>query len=334
MNSDYCVVMPASPRSLSDPGFGWVVKPGEATPIVLLEQRGKPEKLNESPNVILHFRLQLLRTMSDNNYLLAILTLAYIGVNMVMVILNFMNNNDDDCGDPGFGDVYIARCGSPVSDYVFHMTEFAATFGFAVIQAASLLYTPKTMSNIYANPATLKLVLFFNIVFSLFPTLLVWANLCVFETISHEVEYSNEITMSFIDLVLLTSLLRHRQAGLSFFGGASTIMMAAISALIAMLQIFIYNLMENGEKLAHYCEFIFEILSALILFWFCIDNKIIADAEVDEIMYGNHHDCAVCHSKSVEMKGGFGAVDDAALKGKKVKKDYGTRGPLYDDEVL
>jgi hypothetical protein len=84
--------------------------------------------------------------------------------------------------------------------------------------------------------------------------------------------------------------------------------MAAVAAVIAITQIVIYNGMgvtpsgdKVGERLAHYCEFTFEIISALITFWFCVDNKFIADREIDQIMYGDHRDCAVCHSKSIEM---------------------------------
>ena len=36
-----------------------------------------------------------------------------------------------------------------VSAYVFHLIEFWATFGFAIIEAYALLNTPKTLSNIY-----------------------------------------------------------------------------------------------------------------------------------------------------------------------------------------
>ena len=86
-------------------------------------------------------------------------------------------------------------------------------------------------------------------------------------------------------------------------------MISAIASTIAIAQIVVYNIFGQtekgdmaGEKAAHYFEFSFEIMSALITFWFCVDNKFVADREISEIMYGDHRDCAVCHSKSVEMK--------------------------------
>jgi hypothetical protein len=87
-----------TPSYQNAPGYGWTVKQGETTPLVLLEEglgltSKDPEesnevislaKLNESPNVILLYRLQTLRTMSDTNFVLAIVALAYVGVNAVL----------------------------------------------------------------------------------------------------------------------------------------------------------------------------------------------------------------------------------------------------------
>ena len=116
-------------------------------------------------------------------------------------------------------------------------------------------------------------------------------------------EYSNEITMTFVDMVLLTSLIRSARARGEFGTGKlsrdllSTGGMVAVSALIAITQISIYNGMGEtkdgdkiGEKAAHYCEFSFEIISALITFWFCMDNKLVADETVRTIV-DDHNNC-------------------------------------------
>jgi hypothetical protein len=176
-------------EKLQTPGFGWT-RISENDPLFLAETGQLPEgpplaKLNESPNVILLYRLQSLRTMSDQNFGLAVMTLIYVGINIVLLFLNYLINDDANCGDPD--DVRVARCGSPVSALVFHLIEFTGTFLFAVIQAFALLYTPKSLLNIYDNPVTLKLVLFFAIVVSFIPTFLVWCNLERFEVLSHEV---------------------------------------------------------------------------------------------------------------------------------------------------
>ena len=112
--------------------------------------------------------------------------------------------------------------------------------------------------------------------------MLVWLNLEAFELIAHEVEYSNEITMSFIDLVLFSSLVRAqkrsnesnneaeeegtRGAGGADSQAATSLAMAALAAVIALVQLGVYNLggvtsdgERLGEKNAHYCEFAFEV---------------------------------------------------------------------------
>ena len=183
--------------------------------------------------------------------------------------------------------------------------QFWATFAFAVIEAIALVYSPKSVSNIYEKPLVLKTVLFFDIAASFVPAFLVAINLERFETVSHEMEYSNEITMTFVDMVLLTSLIRSAQKRGDFGAGKgvatnllSTGGMVAVSAVIAIAQISIYNGMgededggKKGEKAAHYCEFSFEIISALISFWFCMDNKLIADETIRAIVDNHDHCC-------------------------------------------
>jgi hypothetical protein len=127
------------------------------------------------------------------------------------------------------------------------------------------------------------------------PMLLVWCNLDIFEVLAHEIEYSNELSMSFVDLVLLWSLTKqgkdNRKLKFKLVDTGSGIFLVAGAVAIAILQLFIYNGMGHtatgglaGENLAHYCEFAFEIISALIAFWFCVDSKFVADTEIFEIM--------------------------------------------------
>ena len=135
--------------------------------------------------------------------------------------------------------------------------------------------------------------------------LLVWCNLDIFEVLAHEIEYANELSMSFVDLVLLWSLTRQGKDNTKLkFKLAETgsgIFLVAGAIAIAILQLFIYNGMGHtatgglaGEHLAHYCEFSFEIISALIAFWFCVDNKFVADKEIFEIMkYNMANNCSI-----------------------------------------
>eukprot|EP00586_Coscinodiscus_wailesii_P017693 CAMPEP_0172504032 /NCGR_PEP_ID=MMETSP1066-20121228/174744_1 /TAXON_ID=671091 /ORGANISM="Coscinodiscus wailesii, Strain CCMP2513" /LENGTH=266 /DNA_ID=CAMNT_0013280025 /DNA_START=334 /DNA_END=1135 /DNA_ORIENTATION=+ len=207
---------------------------------------------------------------------------------MTLIYVNYMNTNNVT---------------PVVSDKVFHLMEFWATFGFAVAECVSLVNTPKSLLRIYANPLTLKLVLWFNIVASLVPAILVTLSLEEFEILSHEIEYLNELTMTFVDLVLLSSLTR------TDGGNFGRLCMTFVAALVALIQLAVYNGMGRtedgdmvGEVASHYCEFAFEVVSSGIVFWFCMDNKVVADEEIGLILYGKHDGCRICGAKSDEFE--------------------------------
>ena len=298
---------------LEEPGSGWVAPAKESTPLRPQSPLNRlpsvrDGKLNVSTNVVLAFRMQELKELCFVNFVLAVLTLLYLGLNLVMFVLNAMDRNDDDCGDPE--GVHLARCGSPVSDYLFHNMEFWATAAYAMVEAAALVYTPRALSSISNKPNLLKVLLFFDIVATFVPALLVAVNLEAFEVVSHEIEYMNELTMAFVNLVLLASLLRRRDGSLATpptkDDGTVSVIITCVSAMTAVLQMCIYNSsLPSAETTAHYFEFIFAVLSSFVTFWFCLDNRAIGEEEILCIMYGDHRDCSNCNvvhgTKSLEL---------------------------------
>jgi hypothetical protein len=269
-------------------------------PISFREEQPQPQQqpLNQSNNVLLVYRLEEMKSNSTLNFGLALLCLCYCAVNMVLMAVNYMNvqmaNDDGINGEP------------VVSDLTYHLTEFWATFGFACVECISLVHTPKSFFKIYNHPLLLKLILFFNIAATLVPAILVTLNLHVFEIASHEIEYVNEMTMAFVEIVMLKSLLRFETSAASLVGQW---VVAGLALAVACLQLGVYNLLGRsddgdmqGEVPAHYFEFAFEILSSLIAFWFCMDNKNVADEEIGSILYGQHRDCTICSAKSTEFE--------------------------------
>jgi hypothetical protein len=124
--------------------------------------------------------------------------------------------------------------------------------------------------------------------------------------VPHEIEYVNEMTMAFVEIVMLKSLLRFETSAASLVGQW---VVAGLALAVACLQLGVYNLLGRlddgdmrGEVPAHYFEFAFEILSSLIAFWFCMDNKNVADEEIGSILYGQHRDCTICSAKSTEFE--------------------------------
>mmetsp|Transcript_19935 Transcript_19935/g.31108 ORF Transcript_19935/g.31108 Transcript_19935/m.31108 type:complete len:306 (+) Transcript_19935:237-1154(+) len=251
---------------------------------------GQQQKiLNSSQNVLLVYRLNEMRQLERTNFTLAIACLVYCGINIALIIVNYVNSQNQE--DP------------PISEKAFHLLEFWATFCFAIVTCISLTSTPKSILNIYNSPMTLRLILFFNIVASSMPAMLMSLNTEYFEIISHQIEYLNELTTSFIDLVLLWSLCK--------FEGANAIM-AVIASIVACVQLAIYNGMGRtddgdmiGEVPAHFLEFAFGIISSLIAFAFCMDNKFVCKKEIGQILYGTHIDCTICRASSTEYSGTY-----------------------------
>jgi len=245
--------------------------------------------LKESTNVLLLSRLAELKFMSFVNVSIAIATIVYIGVNITCIILNGYDNDDW----PVKG---------AVSKAFFHNLEFWATFIFSILEVFALVYSPKPLGAIYQNTLLLKLVIFVNIVISFLGAMLVAVNLEKFEVPAHEMEYSNELTMALFDLIILVSLIRSKSGAriTSQGSNATNAVIICIAILVAIVQLAVYNGMgvdpdgeRPGEQAAHYCEFGFEILSASVTFWFCMDNKICADEQVLLIMLSDERDIMV-----------------------------------------
>ena len=276
-NNDKDYYEPPSPPQQYEPLLN---KPQQRSPLPTTKSDGQ---LNYSSNSLLVYRLNEMRSMEDTNFALALLCLTYCGMNMALIVINHVNSQEDD---------------PVVSEKTFHLLEFWATFVFAIVECISLTSTPKSLLTIYTNPIVLRLVLFFNIVASSLPAILMTLNHEYFEIISHEIEYMNELTMSFVDLVLLWSLCEFEQ-GMS-------IILACIASLVSIVQLAVYNGLGRdeqtgdmiGEVPAHHLEFAFGIISSLIAFWFCMDNKHVCGKEIGEILYGTHRDCTICYGNS------------------------------------
>merc|ERR1712032_130914 len=147
--------------------------------------------------------------------------------------------------------------------------------------------SPRSLGAVYSNPLILKAVVFCNVVATFISALLVSVSLESFEGLAHELEYTNEITMAFVDVVLLAVVAK--QAGFSLRGAGSTLLTTVVALVVAVAQLSIYNLWDgpsggSGERVAHFFEFSFEILSAFISFSFCMDNKVLCDRKIRQLV--------------------------------------------------
>ena len=134
------------------------------------------------------------------NLWLALLCLVYLGINISLVCVNYVNVTFDASGSDD------ANAKEPVDDTVYHLVEFWATFCFAIVECVALANTPKSLYAItggnstntntnanFQNPLFLRVVMFFNIVATAVPAVLISFSIETFEIASHEIEYINEL---------------------------------------------------------------------------------------------------------------------------------------------
>uniref|UniRef100_A0A7S1HVH4 Uncharacterized protein n=1 Tax=Eutreptiella gymnastica TaxID=73025 RepID=A0A7S1HVH4_9EUGL len=223
----------------------------------------------DSTSILILYRLASLDTKSAVNFSLSIVCLLYAAINVVCFMMNTL------------GAQFVER-----HEHSFHLLEFWGTFIFSLVSVFSLVYSPRPLGRITQNPVRLKLVVFFNVAVSLVPALLVSVDLETFEVIAHEIEYTNELTMVLIDLVILASLVREFDPTSAVSSQTSNVAMLLVSASVAVVQLLLYNshFGAHGELVAHYFEFSFELFSAMTMFWFCLDNKLLADMRIKNVI--------------------------------------------------
>lgn len=241
-------------------------------------------QLNSSGNVLVLVRANELIEMARINTILAIVSVFFLAVSLVCMLLNFY-----DC------DPLLPGCFPATPPIVFHGIEFGAIFVFNTVDVFALSYSPRTLSNQYQNPIFLKLIVLLNVCISLFCLMLILINLKKFEVLAHELEYCNELTITFFNAVILIALVRGRtHAESSYSEKCFFVVILMVAGCVAAVQLAVYNLSgwtangySKGEKMAHYLEFTFNSISAGITFWFTMDNKLIAEKRLREIMYGD-----------------------------------------------
>jgi len=80
-----------------------------------------------------------------------------------------------------------------------------------------------------------------------------------------------------------------RVDSVAFSPDGLTLLTAVFALMVAAIQLSIYSLLDGpkggpGERVAHFFEFSFEILSAFITFSFCMDNKALCDRETQQLL--------------------------------------------------
>ena len=110
---------------------------------------------------------------------------------------------------------------------------------------------------------------------------------------------------------------------------------------VAAAQLGVYNGMgvdadgeRNGEQLAHYLEFAFEMISATITFWFCMDNKIRVDTMRLDIMLAEEGEQVImCDPRGGEDEPYVNNTGTSPVRFSFVNVPKVTRGPQRQSPV-
>ncbi|EOD19537.1 hypothetical protein EMIHUDRAFT_241484 [Emiliania huxleyi CCMP1516] len=217
------------------------------------------QPLRRDTNVLVLARLSELRAISNSNLLLSLLSATFLGTQIVCLITVATPHRDH------------------AETVLFHRIEFISAFSFALVTVLSVVCAPERQ---YASQILLKVLVFFSVGSTCVAALLVIVNLHRYETIAHEIEYTNELFLAGAESLVVCAILRVQdRAGGRLLAGA-----AVVSLCVAASQLVIYNHPAWGEKPAHVLEFSFNIVCACVTFWFCMDNMGVADRLKREIM--------------------------------------------------
>ncbi len=167
--------------------------------------------------VFLADRLQRLNFLSRTNYILSLLCLLVIGNNVVTLVLNVLNVQRAPLGPddpvPGPDEPPPSVMDKSGLEKAFHCVEFWTAFSFSLIEVLVIVYSPRSVSDIYSkSPWMFKLIIVAQVVSTFVSAMLVTLDLEIFEVAAHEVEYANEILLSFLNVILAGRLTGARTA--------------------------------------------------------------------------------------------------------------------------
>jgi len=208
-------------------------------------------------NLLVLFELQELKFLSNINLALCILSLFYVAINIVGLDWNSKSGAYRDA-----------------SEVPMHLLEFWSTLVFALVEVCSLVYSPKSLKTIARNQNTtvLKCVVFMNVATASTAALLYSMDPVNNEVPSHEIEYVNELCVAFVDFLFIRGLMTNlkpkhtRNDGDYNYDPMSDMMSQAFvtcAFMFTIVQLFVYNLLENGEQDSHWMEVIRSLISNL-----------------------------------------------------------------------
>lgn len=238
---------------------------------------------SHSPNAKLLKGLQdihdfkLMRGKQTKLLLYILATVSFLAVNLALFGLNF---RDQEFIEEHY---YLP----------FHVLEFWAVFAFTMIEAFVLLSTNTLPINGTLIQRLQIGIAFFNVLFTFIVAIIFSMDPEEYEVPAHYMEYSVQIPITIINFVFVlnspvaknnASILRYRYIEIG---------LALVTFVVSIFQIVIYaeaiETAMEGERAAHFFEFVLESVNAAFVLWFAglMYTKLDKDCETH---YANMHD--------------------------------------------
>ena len=270
-------VAPAGTGSRTGSSTGSPAVPG----VVRFESRVcehcKP--LRHETNVIVLHRLGLLQKLVGVNLALALASIAYFAVSLVLLVISL------------WPEEHVVDSGA------FHLLDFGGAFVFSLIEVLTLLYSPERR---FSSPALLRCLMFFSVCSTSVALLFTLLNRSKFEVTAHNINYVNDFVIALVDSLLVSTVVRSparhpgrgaRHASCGALGTPVAVLATLVPLSLSFGQVALYNGLGAdarghmlGERPAHWLEFVFTMVGAAINFWFCLDSRMLAEELTRQIM--------------------------------------------------
>lgn len=239
------------------------------------------QPLRHETNILVLARLNVLQRLSDINVGLALASIVYFAVSLVLLLVSAWPG--DHLVDGG----------------VFHTLDFGSNFWFSLTEALTLLYSPERK---FSAPMLLRVLIFCSVCSTFVGFLLIQLNRTVFEVVAHNIDYLNDFTVALVDSLLVSTVVRSpashpgralppRGKPCESYGKQIALLATFVPVTLSFLQVTVYNGLGVdlrghllGERPAHVLEFIFDAFGAAINFWFCLDSRMVAEDLTRQIM--------------------------------------------------
>jgi len=118
--------------------------------------------------VLVLARLSLLQRLSDINLGLAMASILYFAVSLVLLVVTAWPK--EHLVDGG----------------VFHIVDFGSNFLFSLVEVLALVYSPERN---FSSPMLLRMLMFFSVCSTFVALMFVLLNRSAFETLAHNIDY-------------------------------------------------------------------------------------------------------------------------------------------------